>query len=108
MRFIELPYFTEVITKLISDDAFQLFQIELAKNPTKGDVIQKTGGARKIRIKAQGKGKSKGARIIYYYQMAPEVIVFLFIFPKSKQTDLTPSEKKAVAEIVALIKKEVL
>jgi len=42
-------------------------QAELAKDPTKGKVIQGTDGLRKIRMAARGKGKRGGARVIYYF-----------------------------------------
>ena len=50
----------------ISDEAYRLFQNELLDNPEKGDVIQGTGGLRKIRLSdhSRHKGKRGGARAI--------------------------------------------
>lgn len=44
-----------------------MLQIELLLSPETGDVIQGTGGLRKVRVAAKGKGKKGGVRVIYYY-----------------------------------------
>ncbi|WP_255468865.1 type II toxin-antitoxin system RelE/ParE family toxin [Reyranella sp. CPCC 100927] len=42
----------------------------IAKNPAAGDVIKDTGGVRKIRVAVGGRGKSGGARVIYFFSMS--------------------------------------
>lgn len=69
MIFIETDIFTEDCKELLSDDEYREFQQYLADNPTAGDVIQRTGGLRKVRWVSRGKGKRGGIRIIYYYKM---------------------------------------
>ena len=49
---------------LDDNDLKQLEEI-LLENPLKGDVIQGTGGARKLRIQLEGRGKRGGGRVIY-------------------------------------------
>ena len=39
----------------------------LAANPEAGDIMAETGGGRKLRWKAQGRGKRGGVRVIYYF-----------------------------------------
>ncbi len=39
----------------------------LALNPSAGTVISGTGGARKLRFRARGKGKSGGYRVITFF-----------------------------------------
>ncbi|HZQ12312.1 MAG TPA: addiction module toxin RelE [Pseudolabrys sp.] len=39
----------------------------IAHDPTCGDVIQGTGGLRKVRIGIGSSGKRGGARVIYYF-----------------------------------------
>ncbi|MGN8023886.1 type II toxin-antitoxin system RelE/ParE family toxin [Phyllobacterium sp. 22229] len=39
----------------------------IADNPTAGDLMPGSGGARKVRYAARGKGKSGGYRIITYF-----------------------------------------
>ncbi|WP_234393746.1 hypothetical protein [Fangia hongkongensis] len=66
MIFIETDIFTEDVKALLSDDEYAEFQSYLAENPLIGDVIQQTGGLRKVRWSAKGKGKRGGVRVIYY------------------------------------------
>jgi len=67
MIFIETPIFTADLNELLTDDEYAEFQQYLADNPRSGDVIQDTGGLRKIRWTSNGKGKRGGVRVIYYH-----------------------------------------
>lgn len=64
--FIELPVFQKHRDDYLDDDLFRSFQLELLKNPEAGDLIEDTGGLRKIRFSDQrrGKGKRSGLRVI--------------------------------------------
>lgn len=95
--------FSEEVVRLLSDVEYSALQAELLAQPDKGKLIQETGGARKIRVAMQGRGKSGGARVVYYYQVA-DVIHFLFIYPKNMQENLTPNQTKWVRKIVEEIK----
>lgn len=99
MIFIETPIFTEEIKKLLSDEEYAEFQKYLAHNPVLGDVIQQTGGLRKIRWSSQGKGKRSGVRIIYYYVTSESQIRLLLIYKKGIQDDLTTDQKKILREL---------
>ncbi|HWH17533.1 MAG TPA: type II toxin-antitoxin system RelE/ParE family toxin [Allosphingosinicella sp.] len=68
----------------------------IAENPETGDIIEGTGGARKVRIPKQGKGKSGGYRVVTYY-MAEDIPVFLVtVISKGQQANLSEGQKKAV------------
>lgn len=67
MEFKELEGFSEEVVQLLSDAEYSALQAELLAHPGKGKLIQETGGARKIRVAMQGRGKSGGARVVYYY-----------------------------------------
>ena len=100
MIFIETPLFTKQITALMDDDSYAEFQRELAANPEAGDTIVGTGGLRKIRIAAKGRGKRGGARVIYYYFISESRIAMLFAYPKNEHDDLTSAQKKVLEKIV--------
>ncbi|MGL1014582.1 type II toxin-antitoxin system RelE/ParE family toxin, partial [Vibrio vulnificus] len=55
--FVESTIFEKYRNEYLCDDEFRLFQAELMSNPKQGDVIQGTGGLRKIRVASKGKGK---------------------------------------------------
>ena len=103
MEFKELEGFSDEVVKLLSDAEYSALQLELLTGPEKGKLIQETGGARKIRVAMQGRGKSGGARVVYYYQVA-DVIHFLLIYSKSEQENLTPKQTKWVRRMVEDIK----
>ena len=67
--FIELPAFERHRKDYLSDELFHGFQQELMKNPEAGDVIEGTGGLRKVRFvdERRNKGKRGGLRVIYYW-----------------------------------------
>ncbi len=90
---------------LDDDDAKKLEQL-LLEDPQAGDVIEGTGGARKIRIQMENRGKSGGARVIYVDVFRKEKLYLLLAYPKSVQDDMTPDQKKMVKKLVDMIKKE--
>ena len=47
--FIESTVFTDRVYDYFTDDEYAAFQFALAAEPTAGDVIQGTGGLRKVR-----------------------------------------------------------
>ena len=99
MIFIETQIFTEDVLELLSDEEYAEFQKYLANNPMAGDVIQQTGGLRKIRWAAGGKGKRGGVRVIYYHVTVDSQIRLLLIYKKGVQDDLTDEQKKVLRHI---------
>lgn len=78
----------------LSDDEYRLFQAELMSNPKQGDVIQGTGGLRKIRVASNGKGKRGGSRVIYYFLDEKQRFYLLTIYGKNEMSDLSANQKK--------------
>lgn len=76
----------------------------LAMNPLAGDEIPGTGGVRKVRFAASGRGKRGGARIVYYYLDERIPLYALLAYAKSDQSDLTPDERRTVAALAAALK----
>lgn len=90
----------------LNTDSLKLLEQILLDNPQIGDVIQGTGGARKMRIQLEGRGKSGGGRVIYLDVFEKEKLYLLFAYPKNMQTELTSEQKKMIKAIVEAIKKE--
>lgn len=67
MQFVETPIFTAAVLELLGDEEYREFQNFLMEKPDAGDVIRETGGLRKVRWSAGGKGKRGGVRVIYFY-----------------------------------------
>lgn len=100
MIFIETAVFSRRLEKLLSDDEYSLLQKELMTNPDKGDLIRHSGGLRKLRWAAEGRGKRGGLRIIYYWAVIKHQIYMLYVYPKSKQENLTPAQLSALRRII--------
>ncbi len=52
-------------------------------HPEAGEVIPGSGGVRKLRWRAPGRGKRGGYRVIYYARLAQGVIYMLTMYPKN-------------------------
>lgn len=108
IAFQEHDRFSKVREALFGDDeGFRAFQNALLLNPRLGDVIQGTGGARKVRWNdpTRGKGKRSGIRVIYAYVEAPAYILLLFAYDKNIP-DLTPDQKRRIHILVDEFRKE--
>lgn len=90
----------------LDDDDLRALQNLLIEDPDAGDVITGTGGARKVRIPLEGRGKSGGGRVIYVDIVVRERIYLLLAYPKNVQADLTPEQKKIVRRLIEAIKEE--
>lgn len=98
VEFIESLIFSRIIKDLISDEDYANFQTELAQYPEKGGPMAECGGIRKTRIALPGKGKSGGARVIYYYLKNHQTIYLLYAFTKGEADNLSAEGKKSMRE----------
>jgi mRNA-degrading endonuclease RelE of RelBE toxin-antitoxin system len=107
MKFIETSIFTKQVTEILTDDDYRRFQEALIINPTAGDLIQHSGGLRKVRwaIRAN-QGKRGGARVIYYWQDRSDTIFLLLMYSKGEQENLTPAQLKVLKQIMETMKNE--
>jgi len=106
MRFVEASIFTKRLIGITDDDTYRKLQLELAANPEKGKLIQGTGGLRKARIAARGKGKRGGARVIYLHLESAKLIYLLYVYDKGEADDLTAAQKRELEVIADAVKKE--
>jgi hypothetical protein len=100
----ELPMFTSQAAAIFSAEEKEAVISFLAANPLAGDEIPGTGGVRKVRVPAKGKGKRGGARVIYYWYSENAPLYALLVYAKNKKTDLTPDEAKVVSALAKAIK----
>ena len=101
---IETPTFTRQADKIFSEDERRELIDLLAENPLAGDEIPGTGGVRKLRFAASGRGKRGGARVIYYYLDRAMPIYALLAYAKAVKIDMTPEEKRTISAIAAALK----
>jgi len=67
MVIIETPIFTKQVLAALSEDEYRHFQSMLLERPDAGKVMPGSGGLRKVRWAAEGRGKRGGIRVIYYW-----------------------------------------
>jgi hypothetical protein len=67
--------------------------------------MQGTGGIRKLRWSAQGKGKSGGVRVIYYYHSDTMPLFLLTVFGKGEKANLSKAERNELANYTNLLLK---
>jgi len=64
---VETSAFLRRAEKLLTVEEHEELLFYLALHPLSGDEIPGTGGVRKVRFAARGKGKSGGVRVVYYF-----------------------------------------
>jgi hypothetical protein len=100
--FVELPAFTRHRNDYLNDEGFRALQNELIEQPEKGDVIEGTGGLRKLRRPdpKRGKGKRGGLRLIYFWWEAGRQFWLFTLYDKSEMDDLSAKEKGLLKDML--------
>ena len=75
----------------------------LAEHPFAGDLMEGTGGVRKLRWGRGGRGKSGGVRVIYYFHSENIPLYLLTLFAKSERANLTKAQRNELAELTGLL-----
>ncbi len=101
---VETSYFARGAEKLLTVEERDELLFYLAVHPESGDEIPGTGGVRKMRFSARGKGKSGGVRVIYYFFDEENPLYAILLYGKNEQANLTPEQKKEVAALAATVK----
>lgn len=86
----ETPIFQRYAADVWSDRERIEFINWIALHPEAGDVIPGSGGCRKVRWAVSGRGKSGGARVIYFNAIE-QTIWLLIVYTKSKFDNLPTS-----------------
>lgn len=101
----ELPPFSKKAAKILDKEELNALHLYLIQHPGKGEVIPGTGGIRKLRWAAGGKGKRGGARVAYFYHVVGMTIYLMACYTKSEQSDLSLAVKKQLKAVIEQIKK---
>ena|SRR5258708_9127550 len=100
---VETPEFLSATRKLLSDEERAVLVDYLAHNPAAGDVIQGTGGVRKLRWGLEGRGKRGGARVIYFYHSADLPLFALTAYAKNQRADLSRTDRNDFRRLTKLL-----
>jgi hypothetical protein len=100
--FVELPAFTRFRQDYLDDEQFRGLQNALLQRPEAGDVIEGTGGLRKVRHAdpRRGKGKRGGLRVIYFWWGAGRQFWLFTLYDKDQMDDLSAKERRALKDML--------
>jgi len=101
---VETEFFIRQSRDIWTDEETMSFVDFIARNPEAGDVIQETGGVRKVRWGRKGGGKRGGVRVVYFYRSVDAPLYLLMVYAKARKEDLTPEEKKIVRSFTSALK----
>ncbi|MGD9507449.1 MAG: type II toxin-antitoxin system RelE/ParE family toxin [Geminicoccaceae bacterium] len=102
---VETSIFARRADKLLSAEERDELVVFLAANPTAGDLIEGTGGVRKVRFAARGKGKSGGVRVIQFFVPEDGPVYALLVYGKGERADMSPNQRAAVARLVRTLER---
>ena len=103
-EFVMLPEFDRKWKDMgLTDRELKALQEELTINPQKGDVMQGTGGLRKIRVAFEGKRKSGSARVCYVDFAVYERIYLITAYSKDEKDNLSKAERNEVKKLIHIL-----
>jgi hypothetical protein len=100
---VETQHFVRQAEWLLSENDRLALIGYLARSPMAGVVIPGTGGVRKLRWALVGRGKSGGARVIYFYYNDSLPIFLLDVFAKSEKVDLSQRERNELRSLIRVL-----
>jgi RelE toxin of RelE / RelB toxin-antitoxin system len=102
----EAPGFSSWADAHWSKEVYAAFIDYIAVSPTVGALVPGTGGVRKVRWHMSGRGKSGGARIIYYYHDDSIPIFLITAYAKSEAANLSEKQKASMRLLTMHLKAE--
>jgi hypothetical protein len=99
---IETPtYLADCRQAGVSDDEMSDIVAAIAIDPSAGDLIPGTGGARKLRFAGRGKGKSGGYRTVSFFGGKDIPVLLLALISKGERADLSQAERNELRKELA-------
>lgn len=87
----------------LSENDILDLEIALCQNPSMGDLVQGTGGLRKIRWATHHKGKSGGIRVVYVDFVCFERIYLISAYTKAEKDNLNKGERNEIKKLITLL-----
>ena len=98
ISFVETKLFTRLVQEDLSDDEYSRLQQALLADPEAGAVIRGSGGVRKLRWGASGRGKRGGIRVIYFLRSRQGQIWMLTLYAKNVAESISANVLKQIRD----------
>jgi hypothetical protein len=95
---VETPSNLRVAEALFSEAERESIVAMVAADPECGEVMQGTGGFRKIRVDRSGVGKRGGARVVYILRNEQFPLFLIAAYPKNRKENLSMRERNELAK----------
>ncbi len=102
---VELAEYIRDADRLLDEESQDDLKNFLSRHPQAGQIMQETGGVRKLRWARRGSGKSGGVRVIYYFYNETMPLFLLNMFGKNEKANLSKAERNKMAKLVAILVK---
>ena len=100
---VETPSYLKAAESIFSAEEREEIVAMVSATPECGDIIQGTGGFRKVRVGRSGIGKRGGARVIYILRNESFPIFLIAAYPKNEKENLTKAERNELAKMADAI-----
>jgi len=92
---------------LTEEDRREL-ELLLLDDPKRGQLIERTGGFRKVRFArpSRREGKSGATRVIYYFLDRRDRIYLLLVYAKGVKDDLTRAEENDLRKLARALEEQ--
>lgn len=99
----ELPEYIRRADTLLTEFERKAVIDYLAEHPLAGDLMEGTGGIRKLRWGRGSKGKSGGVIVVYYYHDQRLPLYLLTLFGKGERANLSKADRNALSKLVKIL-----
>jgi hypothetical protein len=109
VEFVTTPMFEASAKKLLTEEDRRELELLLVEDPRRGQVIERTGGFRKLRFArpSRREGKSGGTRVIYYFIDRRDRIYLIEVYSKRVKDDLSRADEKALRTVARALEGDV-
>jgi hypothetical protein len=104
IKIVRTSIYQRACRRIMTDPEILSAEAEIISGPEAWPVIPGGGGIRKARVARGGKGKSGGARVIYFWMSARGELYFLTAYAKNVQEDLSQGELREWRDLIRSIK----
>jgi hypothetical protein len=107
-EFVTTPMFEAAAKKLLTEEDRRDLELQLLADPESGQIMERTGGFRKVRFarKSRREGKSGGTRVVYYFSERKARVFLMLVYSKNAKDDLTRSEENELRKVAKILEGE--